>query len=184
MTGPFAAALALAVALAMDAFAVALTQGAKFRPGWRHAAVIAVAFGAFQGIMPLIGWLVGSVALSYIAAFDHWIAFLLLAFLGIQMIRESADEEAATPLAGTTLLVASIATSVDALAAGLTLPTLGVEPLAACALIAVVTAILSAFAVWLGRRAGDRYGRPAEIFGGMLLIVIGASILATHLRAA
>ena len=79
MTGAFVAAFTLAVALAMDAFAVALTQGAKFKPGWRHAAAIALAFGAFQGIMPLVGWLIGSFALSYIQVFDHWIAFLLLA---------------------------------------------------------------------------------------------------------
>ena len=184
MTGAFVAAFTLAVALAMDAFAVELTQGAKFKPGWRHAAAIALAFGAFQGIMPLVGWLIGSFALSYIQVFDHWIAFLLLAYLGVQMIRETVDETAATPLAGATLLIASVATSIDALAAGLTLPTLGVDPLLACALIAAITVVLSFAAVLLGRRAGDRFGRPAEIIGGLLLIAIGGTILFDHLSAA
>ena len=175
--------MALAVALAMDAFAVALTQGARFRPGWREAALIGLAFGLFQGVMPVFGWLLGSFALAYIEAFDHWIAFLLLAYLGVQMIRETAAEGAARPLVGATLLIAAVATSIDAFAAGLTLPTLDFPPLLACGLIAGVTALFSLFAVWLGGRAGERFGRPAEVLGGVLLIALGAKILAEHLVA-
>lgn len=176
-------ALALAVALAMDAFAVALTQGARFRPSWKQGATIALAFGVFQGVMPLAGWLLGSFALAYVEAWDHWIAFGLLAFIGMQMIRASDDtyERGLPPLSGVALLTAAVATSIDAFAAGLTLPTLGFAPLAACVLIAMVTALLSATAVWLGRKAGDRFGRPAEVFGGVLLIALGAKILADHL---
>ncbi|WP_305097259.1 manganese efflux pump MntP [Croceibacterium aestuarii] len=186
MIADLLAALALSVALAMDAFAVALTQGARFRPGWKQGAAIALTFGAFQGLMPLAGWLLGSFALAYVEAWDHWIAFALLAFIGVQMIRASDDtyETGLPPLSGAALLTAAVATSIDAFAAGLTLPALGVPPLAACALIALVTAALSGAALLVGRRAGDRFGRPAEIAGGVLLIVLGASIAFEHVTAA
>lgn len=163
----------------MDAFAVALTQGAKFRPGPREAVLIASAFGAAQGIMPLIGWLIGDLAIAHVASVDHWIAFALLGFLGVRMILDGGEEGDAR-LAGWPLLLAAIATSIDALAAGLTLPTLGVEPLSACAIIAIVTLILSGAGVLLGRRAGDRFGRPAEIAGGLILIALGIRIVAEH----
>lgn len=175
----------LAVALAMDAFAVALTQGARFRHDWRSVALIAVAFGLFQGLMPLAGWFLGSFALPFVEAWDHWIAGGLLAGLGIQMIL-SGDRESEGParLSGFALLAASVATSVDAFAAGITLPTLDFPPLATCATIAVVTAVLSATAVELGQRAGDRFGRHAEIAGGVMLIILGANIVFDHTIAA
>lgn len=177
---PLAEALLLALALAMDAFAVALTQGARFRPGTRDGLLVAGAFGVAQGVMPLIGWLIGAFALAYVASVDHWIAFGLLAFLGVRMIMDNPEEEGGHKLAGWPLLVAAIATSIDALAAGLTLPTLGLEPLAACALIALVTFVLSAAGIVLGRSAGERFGRPAEVLGGVILIALGAKILAEH----
>ena len=131
MLAAYAAAVLLALALAMDAFAVALIQGARFRPAARGALSIGAVFGAFQGLMPLIGWGIGAVALVYVAAVDHWIAFGLLAFLGGRMIIGGNGEDDAAPrLAGMALLVAGVATSIDALAAGITLPTLGVAPLA------------------------------------------------------
>jgi manganese efflux pump family protein len=173
------AALLLALALAMDAFAVALTQGARFRPGAGGALTIGATFGMFQGVMPLIGWGIGAVALAYVAAVDHWIAFALLAFLGARMVLGGGDGDAPR-LTGKALLVAGVATSIDALAAGITLPALGVPPLAACALIGVVTFALSAAGVLLGRAAGDRYGRAAEIFGGLILIALGCRILYQH----
>jgi putative Mn2+ efflux pump MntP len=175
------AALLLALALAMDAFAVALTQGARFRPGWGGATAIATTFGGFQAVMPLIGWGIGAVAFAYVAAVDHWIAFGLLTFLGMRMLRGHVGEEEAThALTGKALLVAGVATSVDALAVGITLPTLDVAPLTAVALIGIVTAIMSAGGVVLGRIAGDRWGTWAERAGGVILIALGCKILAEH----
>lgn len=174
-------AVLLAVALAMDAFAVALTQGAKFRPSWRGWAAIALTFGVFQAAMPLAGWVIGAVALIYIEAVDHWIAFGLLTFLGVRMLGGHAGgEEAAHALTGRALLLAGVATSIDALAAGITLPTLAVEPLLAVALIGLVTAAMSGAGVALGRIAGDRFGEWAERAGGVILIALGCKILAEH----
>ncbi|MFN3864030.1 MAG: manganese efflux pump MntP family protein [Erythrobacter sp.] len=175
------AAVALALALAMDAFAVALTQGAKFRPGLRGGLVIALTFGAFQALMPLLGWGIGAVALAYVAAVDHWIAFGLLAFLGVRMLGGQAGEgEAARALAGRALLLAGVATSIDALAAGMTLPTLDIAPLVAVALIGIITAGMSAGGLWLGRVAGDRWGEWAGRAGGSILIGLGCTILGQH----
>ena len=174
-------ALLLALALAMDAFAVALTQGAKFRPGLRGGAAIALTFGVFQAAMPLAGWVIGAVALIYIEAIDHWIAFGLLTFLGVRMLGgHVGEEEAAHALTGRALLLAGVATSIDALAAGITLPTLAVEPLLAVALIGIITAAMSAGGVALGRIAGDRFGEWAERAGGVILIALGCKILGQH----
>ena len=174
-------ALLLALALAMDAFAVALTQGAKFRPGLRGGAAIALTFGVFQALMPLAGWVIGAVALIYIEAIDHWIAFGLLTFLGVRMLGgHVGEEEAAHALTGRALLLAGVATSIDALAAGITLPTLAVEPLLAVALIGIITAAMSAGGVALGRIAGDRFGEWAERAGGVILIALGCKILGQH----
>lgn len=181
MIAPLLSALALALALAMDAFAVALTQGARFRHDWRSVATIALAFGAFQGGMPLAGWLLGSFALPLVEAWDHWIAGGLLVFLGAQMIWiGEAEGEGPPRFSGAALLAAAVATSIDAFAAGITLPTMGLPPLAVCGLIAAVTAILSAIAIRLGQRAGDRFGRHAEIAGGVMLIALGAKIAFEH----
>ncbi len=175
-------ALLLALALAMDAFAVALTQGAKFRPDGRGGLAIALTFGVFQGVMPLIGWWIGAVAFAYVEAVDHWIAFGLLTFLGVRMLGgHVGEEEAARSLTGRALLLAGVATSIDALAAGITLPTLAVAPLIAAALIGGVTFIMSGAAVWLGRVAGDRWGKWAERAGGVILIALGCKILAEHM---
>lgn len=175
------AALLLAFALAMDAFAVALTQGARFRPDARGALTIALTFGVFQAVMPLIGWGIGAVAFEYIEAVDHWIAFGLLAFLGVRMLGgHVGEEEAARALTGRALLVAGVATSVDALAAGITLPTLDAAPFIATALIGIVTFVMSGAGVALGRVAGDRWGEWAERAGGVILIGLGTKILAEH----
>jgi putative Mn2+ efflux pump MntP len=174
-------ALLLAVALAMDAFAVALTQGAKFRPSLRGGAAIALTFGVFQALMPLAGWVIGAVALIYVEAVDHWIAFGLLIFLGVRMLGgHVGEQEASHALTGRALLLAGVATSIDALAAGITLPTLDVSPLVAVALIGVITAAMSAGGVALGRIAGDRWGEWAERAGGVILIALGCKILAEH----
>lgn len=175
-------ALLLALALAMDAFAVALTQGAKFRPRLPGGFAIALTFGVFQAVMPLAGWGIGAFALSYVETFDHWIAFGLLAFLGVRMLGGHVDEdEAARALTGRALMVAGVATSVDALAAGITLPTLDIGPLVAAALIGGITFLMSGVGVMLGRIAGDRWGEWAERAGGVILIALGCKILAEHL---
>lgn len=174
-------ALLLAVALAMDAFAVALTQGAKFRPSLRGGLAIALTFGVFQALMPLAGWVIGAVALIYVEAVDHWIAFGLLTFLGVRMLGgHVGDEEAARALTGRTLLIAGVATSIDALAAGITLPALGVSPWLAVALIGIVTFVMSGAGVLLGRHATDHLGEWAERAGGVILIGLGVKILAEH----
>ncbi|MCR9179167.1 MAG: manganese efflux pump MntP family protein [Erythrobacteraceae bacterium] len=175
------AALLLALALAMDAFVVALTQGARFRLGVAGALAIALTFGLFQAIMPLIGWGIGALAFEYIEAVDHWIAFALLTVLGVRMLGgHVGEDEASRALTGTALLVAGVATSIDALAAGITLPTLDVHPLTAAALIGLVTFALSLAGVALGRRAGDHMGAWAERAGGVILIGLGCKILAEH----
>lgn len=174
-------ALLLALALAMDAFAVALTQGARFRPGVSGGVAIALTFGVFQAVMPLAGWAIGAVAFEYIAAVDHWIAFGLLSFLGVRMLGgHVGEEEAAQALTGTALLIAGVATSIDALAAGITLPTLAVAPLVAVTLIGLITFAMSVAGVMLGRVAGDRWGTWAERAGGVILIGLGGKILAEH----
>lgn len=175
------AALLLALALAMDAFAVALTQGAKFRPSVREGLAIALTFGVFQALMPLAGWVIGAVALVYVEAVDHWIAFALLTFLGVRMLGFNGDDDdTARALTGRTLLIAGVATSIDALAAGITLPTLGVSPWTAALLIGLVTFAMSGAGVVLGRRAGDHLGEWAERIGGIILIGLGIKILAEH----
>lgn len=175
------AALLLALALAMDAFAVALTQGARFRPSAAGGFAIAATFGVFQALMPLAGWAIGAVALVYVEAVDHWIAFGLLAFLGVRMLGGHVGEgEAAQSLTGRALLLAGVATSIDALAAGITLPALGVTPWLAAALIGLVTFVMSGAGVMLGRVAGDRWGAWAERAGGVILIGLGVKILAEH----
>ena len=174
-------ALLLALALAMDAFAVALTQGARFRPSPRGGLAIALTFGVFQALMPLAGWVIGAVALIYVEAVDHWIAFGLLTFLGVRMLSgHVGEEEAARALTGRSLLIAGVATSIDALAAGITLPTLGLSPWLAVALIGLVTFAMSGAGVVLGRRAGDHWGEWAERIGGVILIGLGVKILAEH----
>jgi putative Mn2+ efflux pump MntP len=176
------AAILLGLALAMDAFAVALTQGARHRPDGRSALAIAATFGLFQAAMPLIGWGIGAIGMAYLAAVDHWIAFGLLAFLGARMLGgHVGDEEAAHALTGRALLLAGVATSVDALAAGMTLPTLGVAPLLAVTLIGGITFVLSLAGAVLGRRAGDAMGPWAERAGGVILIGLGCKILAEHM---
>ncbi len=171
----------LGFALAMDAFAVALTQGAKFRPGWRGSLGIALIFGAFHGIMPLIGGWIGAFGLSVFEAVDHWIAFALLGFIGGKMVLAREGEGGAQKLAGIALVVAAFATSIDVLAAGITLPTLNISPALAAAKIGGITFVMSLAGVWLGRVAGDAFGVWAERAGGVILIALGCNILVDHM---
>jgi putative Mn2+ efflux pump MntP len=174
----------LAIALAMDAFAVSVAQGAAARHGWREALRMGGAFGVAQGVMPAFGWALGVALAGVIEAVDHWIAFVLLGFLGAKMIYEGlqpADSEPRTTLDGRALFLAAIATSIDAAAAGVTLPTLGLPVVLACVVIAIVTAVFCVFGVLAGARLGQRFGKRAEIAGGLVLIVLGTRTLGQHL---
>jgi putative Mn2+ efflux pump MntP len=175
--------LLLAFALAMDAFAAAVCQGAVQRRAGRLAVTIGLAFGAAQGLMPLLGWSLSLAFAAWFAAVDHWIALFLLGFLGARMLHEglARDEgECAPPIGGWSLLAAAIATSIDAAAAGVTLPLLGRPILLACAVIGGVTALVSGGGVWLGSAAGTRFGKPAELLGGAVLIGLGVKIFVQH----
>ena len=173
----------LALALAMDAFAAALCQGAVAGPARGTALRIAAAFGAAQGLMPLVGWSLGLAFAAVAAALDHWIALLLLGLLGARMIREGwtrDPDQCAPPLAGWALLAAAVGTSVDAAAAGVTLPLLGRPVAFACAVIGATTALICFGGVHLGRAAGARLGKPAELLGGAVLIGLGLKIFVEH----
>lgn len=170
----------------MDAVAVALVRGATGERRIAHAVELALAFGIAQGVMPLIGWGLGTAFAGTIEAFDHWIAFVLLAFLGLRMLREALSEDDEPAPGGTSyrlaaLATAAVATSIDAAAAGLALPLLEVRVLTACATIGAVTAVLSGIGYWLGGHASPRLGKWAEVLGGVVLIGLGAKILVEHL---
>jgi putative Mn2+ efflux pump MntP len=172
----------LALALAMDAFAVSLAQGAASRIRIGEALKLALAFGAAQAVMPLIGWGLGTAFAGWIESVDHWIAFGLLTALGLNMIRASRQDTQADPaLTGWHLFAAAIATSIDAAAAGITLPLLAVPVGWACAIIGIVTAVLCFAGALGGHHVGKRFEGRAEIFGGLVLIALGVKILAEHL---
>lgn len=177
--------LLLALALSMDAVAAALARGAAVRARRAHEALrTGLAFGTAQGLMPLVGWAVASAFAGTIEAVDHWIAFTILAVLGLRMIHagwRAAEQPAAATGGLAALLAAAIGTSVDAAAAGVTLPLFGVPVATAALLIGAVTALLSALAVLGGAAAGARLGRNADILGGLILVGIGTRILLEHL---
>ncbi len=176
----------IAIGLAMDASAVSMTAAAAgFVNDNRAIFRLAFHFGLFQAIMPLIGWLVGSTVVDYISAWDHWIAFSLLAVVGSRMIYAGffPDNDAliVDPSRGWTLVTLSIATSIDALAAGLSFAMLNVNIWLPCILIGLITMILSALSTGVGKTAGHWLGHRVEILGGLILLAIGIKILVTHL---
>lgn len=182
----FAELLILAVGLSMDAFAVSVCKGLSIRGLMpRHAVIVGLWFGAFQALMPAVGWLLGASFTDMISAVDHWIAFVLLAFIGGNMIREALgkDEEDCDPsLAPLAMLVLAVATSIDALAVGVTFAFLRVDILPAVTLIGVCTFLISAVGVKVGNVFGARYKSKAELFGGVVLVLIGLKILLEHLE--
>ncbi len=179
--------LMLAVALAMDAFAVAMCKGLAMRKlNYKHAAVIALYFGVFQALMPMIGYFLGARFERYITQIDHYIAFVLLAFIGGRMIGEAFGEDAgcgesAGRLDHRELFVLAVATSIDALAVGITLAFLRADVVSCASVIGVVTFALSFAGVAVGNKFGARYKKKAEIAGGAVLILIGLKILLEHL---
>ncbi|RII95576.1 manganese efflux pump [Clavibacter michiganensis] len=179
--------LLIAIGVSADAFAVALTKGVHMRAfNLRHALVIAVVFGVFQAVMPLIGWLLGTTFATYITGVDHWITFVLLLIVGGKMIWEAfADHEDTEKdydrIHVRELLVLALATSIDALAVGITLAFLPGSILIAVLLIGTTTLVLAFVGIVIGHRVGARFGKPAEIAGGIILILIGTRILLDHL---
>ena len=180
--------LLIGVGLSMDAFAVSVCKGLNMRKvNQLHCFVIALFFGGFQALMPLIGWILGRQFEQYITAVDHWIAFVLLAFLGGKMILEALKEEeeeinkTESRLVFKELLVLAVATSIDALAMGITFAFLNVAIVPAVGMIGGITFALSAAGVYIGNIFGSRYKNKAELIGGVILVLIGVKILAEHL---
>lgn len=176
----------IAVGLSMDAFAVSVCKGLSERSlKAKHYFIIGAWFGGFQALMPLIGYLLGSAFEQYITSFDHWVAFVLLGLIGGNMIREalSKDEEDQDASFGIkTMLLLAIATSIDALAVGITFALLpDVNIFAAISLIGVTTFVLSAIGLKVGNVFGAKYKAKAEFVGGVILILIGTKILLEHL---
>lgn len=181
------ALLLLSLALAMDAFAVSLVRGAAGKGRKIDALILGSAFGLAQGLMPLVGWLLGVAFAETFRSIDHWIAFALLTVLGLRMIREARSKETETvargPLSPLGLLVAAFATSIDAAAAGVALPLLGVPIPVACLVIGGVTGVLCASGYVAGARIGTKLGKKAELAGGIALISLGIKILIEHRSA-
>ena len=177
--------LILALGLSMDAFAVSICKGLsvpKLRP--KHCLLCGVYFGGFQALMPLIGWALGIRFQSMITNIDHWIAFVLLAVIGANMIKESFSKEEECPDASfgfKTMLTLAVATSIDALAVGVTFAFLDVNIIPAVLLIGATTFVCSAVGVKIGNVFGNRFQSKAEFLGGLVLIGIGLKILIEHL---
>lgn len=174
----------IGIGLAMDAFAVSVTSGVAINNmKIRHAVKIALFFGFFQALMPYIGWKTGTFASSYIKEYDHWIAFILLAGIGIKMIYESfsfEDDSPKDPLNIYVLFSLAIATSIDALAVGITFSFLSISILEPVLLIGIITFILSFIGTIIGDKLGHLFEKKLEIIGGLILIGIGFKILIEH----
>lgn len=177
--------LVLAVGLSMDAFAVAICKGLAIRTvSLKHAAWVGLWFGGFQMLMPLLGFLLAHSFAQAIASFDHWIAFLLLAVIGGNMIREALsaeEEEVSGDLSARAMLLLAIATSIDALAVGITFAFLQVSIVPAVSFIGCTTFVLAFAGVCIGKIFGAKYKSRAELLGGIILILIGLKILLEHL---
>lgn len=173
----------IAIGLSMDAFAVSVSNGmAITNLRVRDALKFGFFFGFFQMLMPLIGWAAGHLFSTYIMAFDHWVAFVLLSYIGIKMIRDAkCGEEAAGSTRFRVLLILAVATSIDALAAGITFAFMNVNILFSVAVIGLITFTLSTVGALIGKRVGCSMGSRAQIVGGVLLIGMGIKILVEHL---
>lgn len=175
----------IAVGLAMDAFAVSICKGLSMsKMDWKKAGVIGLYFGGFQGGMPLIGYFLGVGFEEKIKSIDHWLAFVLLVFIGVNMIKEalSKEEECLNDNVDfKSMIILAIATSIDALAVGVTFAFLSVNIILAVCLITIITFVISCIGVKIGNVFGDKYKAKAEIAGGVILILLGTKILLEHL---
>ena len=183
----FLSVLLIAIGLSADCFAVALSGSIPMRTiAWRQVFRASLSFGLFQALMPVLGWLAGRTVEALVAQYDHWVAFVLLALVGGKMIGESfrsgdSRRENTDITKGLLLLTLSLATSIDALAVGLTFAFLEVDITLASSTIGVVAFVATAIGFLLGRRAGRLVGRRAEAVGGLILIGIGLRILLSHM---
>ncbi len=178
--------LILAIGLSMDAFAVSVCKGLSVeRVEWKHMAIAGAWFGGFQALMPLIGYLLGSTFAGYIKNIDHWVAFGLLVLIGANMIREAfgkgQEGEVNCSFGFKTMFLMAVATSIDALAIGVTFAFLHVNVPAAVTFIGITTFILSAIGVKVGSLFGAKFESKAEVAGGTILILLGIKILLDHL---
>lgn len=174
----------IAVGLSMDAFAVSICKGLSMKKmSWKPAAIVGLYFGGFQAAMPLFGYILGSQFKETITAFDHWVAFILLSVIGANMIREafSRDEECVDcSLAPGNMIMLAVATSIDALAVGVTFAFLKVRIVPAVSFIGITTFVLSIVGVKVGNVFGTKYKSKAEFAGGLILIIMGVKILLEH----
>ena len=177
----------LSIGLGMDAFAVSVCKGISMKKmNWKKASLIGLYFGGFQAVMPILGYFFGTSFESFITNIDHWIAFILLVIIGAKMIQEAFqkdkdEDEYNDDISVKTMLILSIATSIDALAVGITFAFLKVDLVLAVSLIGIITFILSVLGTKIGNRFGDKYKSKAELIGGIILILIGLKILLEHL---
>lgn len=180
----------LGVGLSMDAFAVSVCKGLGMRKlNKKQALIIGLYFGGFQALMPFVGWLLGSQFQKYITSIDHWIAFILLGFIGgkmmIEAVREWNEEEVIdvmdAPIDHKNMLVLAVATSIDALTVGITFAFLGTPIVEAITIIGITTMVISIAGVVVGNFFGSRYKSKAEFIGGLILVLLGLKILLEHL---
>lgn len=177
--------LLISIGLAMDAFAVSVCKGlAMKKMSWKKAIIIGLYFGIFQAVMPVIGYFLGTTFERFITNVDHWVAFILLVGIGINMVKEAFNKESENRNDNVdvkTMLVLSIATSIDALAIGITFACLKIHIVMPVITIGLITFIISVIGVKIGNRFGDKYEKNAEIMGGVILILLGIKTLLEHL---
>jgi putative Mn2+ efflux pump MntP len=175
----------IAIGLSFDSFAVAISSGCHLpKIEFKKAMIISFSLAFFQGLFPLIGWLLGNTVKEYIVEVDHWIAFVILLILGIRMIKDSFEKTGKkdfNPLNPKTLIWLSIATSIDALAVGITLSFINIPIIISCVIIGAVTFIAAMTGILIGKMTGEKFGKRMEIVGGIILIFIGTKILLEHL---
>ena len=177
--------LLISIGLAMDAFAVSVCKGlAMKKMSWKKAIIIGLYFGIFQAVMPVLGYFLGTTFERFITNVDHWVAFILLVGIGINMVKEAFNKESENRNDNVdmkTMLVLSIATSIDALAIGITFACLKIHIVMPVITIGLITFIISVIGVKIGNRFGNKYEKKAEIIGGVILILLGIKILLEHL---
>ena len=172
----------IAVGLSMDAFAVAISKGLSIKKSYKQSLVIGLYFGIFQALMPLIGYFLGFSFESIVTRIDHYIAFTLLIIIGLSMILESNEDDIDNKIDFKTMLILSIATSIDALAIGVTFAFLKVNIVLAIFIIGIITFVICMFGVLIGNKFGKFLKNKAQIFGGIILILTGIKILLEHLK--
>lgn len=181
----FLSIVVIAVGLAMDAFAVAICKGLSMKKmNWRKGLIVGGYFGFFQALMPLIGYLLGVGFQEKVTGVDHWIVFILLGTIGINMIKEALSKEEECKNDNVNfkeMVVLAIATSIDALAVGMTMAFLEVKIITAVLVIGIITFIISVIGVKIGNIFGDKYEKKSEFIGGVILILMGLKILLEHL---